>query len=227
MCAHTHVRLVCGAPLSCVCVFVWRCAIGYVVCERSQMGLKSFYLAVNCHFFFAGLRPAHPAGGHGAPQTPRVRPCSASRSPKRQVRLSAEVTSGRPTSKKTAMYPARVRGSGPGLGLGLRLWLRLRGRGWSGSSVRAAVYQCRLEAPAAHRPCTPACARVRIATVRSLRAIGARRAAAACWQHSGTATRSTRAPGGRFTRPVLGGRGPPHGLVKSSFGTRLGTGLAS
>ena len=65
------------------------------------MGLKSFYLAVNCHFFFAGLRPAHPAGGHGAPQTPRVRPCSASRSPKRQVRLSAEVTSGRPTSKKT------------------------------------------------------------------------------------------------------------------------------
>ena len=103
MCAHTHVRLVCGAPLSCVCVFVWRCAIGYVVCERSQMGLKSFYLAVNCHFFFAGLRPAHPAGGHGAPQTPRVRPCSASRSPKRQVRLSAEVTSGRPTSKKTAI----------------------------------------------------------------------------------------------------------------------------
>ena len=103
VCTHTHVRLVCGAPLSCVCVFVWRCAIGYVICERSQMGLKSFYLAVNCHFFFAGLRPAYPAGGHGAPQTPRVRPCSASRSPKRQVRLSAEVTSGRPTSKKTAM----------------------------------------------------------------------------------------------------------------------------
>ena len=24
---------------SCVCVFVRRCAIGYVVCERSQMGL--------------------------------------------------------------------------------------------------------------------------------------------------------------------------------------------
>ena len=112
MCAHTHVRLVCGAPLSCVCVFVWRCAIGYVVCERSQMGLKSFYLAVNCHFFFAGLRPAHPAGGHGAPQTPRVRPCSASRSPKRQVRLSAEVTSGRPTSKKTAIYLLHVGASG-------------------------------------------------------------------------------------------------------------------
>ena len=70
MCAHTHVRLVCGAPLSCVCVFVWRCAIGYVVCERSQMGLKSFYLAVNCHFFFAGLRPAHPAGGHGPRRPP-------------------------------------------------------------------------------------------------------------------------------------------------------------
>ena len=86
------------------------------------MGLKSFYLAVNCHFFFAGLRPAHPAGGHGAPQTPRVRPCSASRSPKRQVRLSAEVTSGRPTSKKTAMYettplsrvPLAIRGTCPG-----------------------------------------------------------------------------------------------------------------
>ena len=41
------------------------------------MGLKSFYLAVNCHFFFfffcifssRGSAP-HPAGGHGAPQTP-------------------------------------------------------------------------------------------------------------------------------------------------------------
>ena len=101
--------LVCGAPLSCVCVFVWRCAIGYVVCERSQMGLKSFYLAVNCHFFFAGLRPAPRCGGHAAPPDPRVRPCSASRSPKRQVRLSAEVTSGRPTSKKTAIYVSRRR----------------------------------------------------------------------------------------------------------------------
>ena len=67
------------------------------------MGLKSFYLAVNCHFFFAGLRPA-PRWGPRRPPDPRVRPCSASRSPKRQVRLSAEVTSGRPTSKKTAMY---------------------------------------------------------------------------------------------------------------------------
>ena len=38
------------------------------------MELKSFYLAVNCHFFFAGLRPAHPAGGHGAPQTPELGP---------------------------------------------------------------------------------------------------------------------------------------------------------
>ena len=102
MCAHARPRLVCGAPLSCVCVFVWRCAIGYVVCERSQMGLKSFYLAVNCHFFFAGLRPA-PRWGPQRPPDPRVRPCSASRSPKRQVRLSAEVTSGCPTSKKTAI----------------------------------------------------------------------------------------------------------------------------
>ena len=38
--------------LSCVCVFVRRCAIGYVVCERSQMGLKSFYWGVK-------KRPTH------------------------------------------------------------------------------------------------------------------------------------------------------------------------
>ena len=72
------------------------------------------------------------------------------------------------------------------------------------------------EAPAAHRPCllahrrsggACACARVRIATARSLRAIGARRAAAACWQHSGTATttractcRSIHAAGARRSR---------------------------
>ena len=68
------------------------------------MGLKSFYLAVNCHFFFAGAPPRTPRWGPRRPPDPRVRPCSASRSPKRQVRLSAEVTSGRPTSKKTAMY---------------------------------------------------------------------------------------------------------------------------
>ena len=54
---------------------------------------------------------------------------------------------------------------------------------------------------------TRARARVRIATVRSLRAIGARRAAAACWQHSGTATtqhactwRSIQAAGARRSR---------------------------
>ena len=54
---------------------------------------------------------------------------------------------------------------------------------------------------------TRECARVRIATVRSLRAIGARRAAAACWQHSGTATttractwRSMHAAGARRSR---------------------------
>ena len=70
------------------------------------MGLRSFYLAVNCHFFFAGLRPA-PRWGPRRPPDPRVRPCSASRSPKRQVRLSAEVTSGRPTSKKTAIHAQR------------------------------------------------------------------------------------------------------------------------
>ena len=88
--SHVFVCL-CGAVLLDMCV-----------CERSQMGLKSFYLAVNCHFFFAGLRPA-PRWGPRRPPDPRVRPCSASRSPKRQVRLSAEVTSGRPTSKKTAI----------------------------------------------------------------------------------------------------------------------------
>ena len=54
---------------------------------------------------------------------------------------------------------------------------------------------------------TCACARVRIATVRSLCAIGARRAAAACWQQSGTATttractwRSMHAAGARRSR---------------------------
>jgi len=75
------------------------------------------------------------------------------------------------------------------------------------------VYQCRLRlrrrTGLAHRRSggTRACARVRIATVRSLRAIGARRAAAACWQHSGTATtthactwRSMHAAGARRSR---------------------------
>ena len=64
-------------------------------------------------------------------------------------------------------------------------------------------------APALHTRSkgTRARARVRIATVRSLRAIGARRAAAACWQHSGTATtqhactwRSIQAAGARRSR---------------------------
>ena len=75
------------------------------------------------------------------------------------------------------------------------------------------MYQCRLRlrrrTGLAHRRSggTRACARVRIATVRSLRAIGARRAAAACWQHSGTATtthactcRSMHAAGARRSR---------------------------
>ena len=102
MCAHARPACVWRAPLMCLCVCVALCYWICVVCERSQMGLKSFYLAVNCHFFFAGLRPA-PRWGPRRPPDPRVRPCSASRSPKRQVRLSAEVTSGRPTSKKTAI----------------------------------------------------------------------------------------------------------------------------
>ena len=55
------------------CVFVRRCAMGYVVCERSQMGLKSFYWGVKTAiFFFAGLRPA-PRWGQRPPD-PRVRP---------------------------------------------------------------------------------------------------------------------------------------------------------
>ena len=39
------------------------------------MGLKSFYLAVNCHFFFAGLRPPHtPLGATAPPRPPELGP---------------------------------------------------------------------------------------------------------------------------------------------------------
>ena len=39
------------------------------------MGLKSFYLAVNCHFFFAGLCPAHtPLGATAPPRPPELGP---------------------------------------------------------------------------------------------------------------------------------------------------------
>ena len=58
--------------LSCVCVFVRRCAIGYVVCERSQMGLESFYLGVKTAIFSSRGSAPHPAGGR--PPDPRVRP---------------------------------------------------------------------------------------------------------------------------------------------------------
>ena len=53
--------------LSCVCVFVRRCAIGYVVCERSQMYFFFFF----CESF-AGLRP-EPRWGQ-RPQTPELGP---------------------------------------------------------------------------------------------------------------------------------------------------------
>ena len=54
------------------CVFVRRCAIGYVVCERSQMGLKFFYLGVKTAIFSSRGSAPHPAGGR--PPDPRVRP---------------------------------------------------------------------------------------------------------------------------------------------------------
>ena len=62
--------------LSCFCVFVRRCAIGYVVCERSQMGLESFYLAVKTAIFLRGAPPRTrhtPLCGWGPPPDPRVR----------------------------------------------------------------------------------------------------------------------------------------------------------
>ena len=77
--------------------------MGYVVCERSQMGLKSFYWGVKTAIFF--LRGAPPRTPLGAgPQTPELGP----RAPKPQVRLSAEVTAARPTSKKRTIYTGRT-----------------------------------------------------------------------------------------------------------------------
>ena len=62
--------------LSCFCVFVRRCAIGYVVCEMSQMGLESFYLAVKTAIFSSrGSAPHAPLCGWGpGPQTPELGP---------------------------------------------------------------------------------------------------------------------------------------------------------
>ena len=134
------------------------------------------------------------------------------------ITTAGEIAAARYRRGQTRSLAARTwLGSGPGLGLWLRLWLRLRRRGWSGSRVRAAVYQCRLEAPAAHdRPCTPAVKRHACARACShpLRPFGlsAPSALAARRRPAGSTAaqrrRSTRAPGGRFTRPVLGGRGP-------------------
>ena len=84
VCTHARPACVWRAPLMCLCVCVWRCAIGYVVCERSQMGLKSFYLAVNCHFFFffffffffssRGSDPHTPLGATAPPRPPELGP---------------------------------------------------------------------------------------------------------------------------------------------------------
>ena len=79
------------------CVFVRILDMLSNVSERSQMGLKSFYLGVKTAiFFFAGLRPAPRWGVGAGPQTPEL----GLSAPKPQVRLSAEVTAARPTSKK-------------------------------------------------------------------------------------------------------------------------------
>ena len=80
--------------------------------------------------------------------------------------------------------------------------------------VGGSVPKCRLEAPAAHRPCTPgqkARARARAFALRPF-GLSAPSALAARRRPAGSTAaqrrRSTRAPGGRFRRPVLGGRGP-------------------
>ena len=153
----------------------------------------------------------------GRPRRAGAAPPSRLAGVPRKAARSTTLCSPLPRSSRVIRAGSRAArtwlGSGPGLGLGLRLWLRLRRRGWSGSSVRAAVYQCssrlRRRTGLARRRSkgTRARARVRIATVRSLRAVGARRAAAACWQHSGTATtqhactwRSIHAAGARRSR---------------------------
>ena len=135
------------------------------------------------------------------PWGPKRRPAGGGPSP--QGGVQKRLRAGRVPRPKVVPHVLRPSagaartwlGSGPGLGLGLLLWLRLRRRGWSGCllGVGGSVpMQARGsgDAPALHTRSkgTRARARVRIATVRSLRAIGARRAAVACWQHSGTAT---------------------------------------
>ena len=101
-----------------------------------------------------------PAGGGPSPQGGVQKRLRAGRVPSPKVVPHVL----RPSAGATRAWL----GSGPGLGLGLLLWLRLRRRGWSGCYwVWAAVYQCRLEAPAAHRPCTPAVKRHARARARS------------------------------------------------------------
>ena len=107
----------------------------------------------------------------GRPRRAGAAPPSRLAGVPRKAARSTTLCSPLPRSSRVIRAGSRAArtwlGSGPGLGLGLRLWLRLRRRGWSGSSVRAAVYQCRLEAPAAHRPCTPAVKRHARARARS------------------------------------------------------------
>ena len=56
--------------LSCVSVFVRCCAIGYVVCKRSQMGLQSPSIwGLNRPFFLRGAPPRAPRWGQ-APRPP-------------------------------------------------------------------------------------------------------------------------------------------------------------
>ena len=77
LCPETASLCVCVArALSssglCLCVGAALCYWIYVVCERSQTGLKSFYLGLEMAIFSSRGSAPHPAGGHT--QAPRARP---------------------------------------------------------------------------------------------------------------------------------------------------------
>ena len=82
----------------------------------------------------------------GRPRRAGAAPPSRLAGVPRKAARSTTLCSPLPRSSRVIRAGSRAArtwlGSGPGLGLGLRLWLRLRRRGWSGSWVRAAVYQC-------------------------------------------------------------------------------------
>ena len=133
--------------------------------------------------------------------------------PQEQAQLSAYFTRLRiQVSRRAhlARFRARARAGAPA-----RAPARWRRAGGPAAYwVWAAVYQCRFEAPAAHRPCTPgqkARARARAFALRPF-GLSAPSALAARRRPAGSTAaqrrRSTRAPGGRFTRPVRRGRGP-------------------